>query len=69
MKWLKRLVRHDPFFFGLSLLFIGFCFIATGVTWVNFRDPPLLISTLGFGALGVFFIWLRQGGPDNRPKP
>lgn len=62
MKWWRRMLRRDPFFFGLTILFLGFAFVVTGVTWVNFRDWPLLIALATFAALTVLVFWLRSGG-------
>lgn len=69
MKRLRRVLRRDPFFFGLTLVFLGFCFVATGITWVNFQDPPLLIATIGFGALSMLVFWARSGKDDEQDRP
>ncbi len=55
---MRNRIKHDPFFFGLILLFLWFGGFSFGVTFYFFRDPGSLLATIGCCLVAaVLFRW------------
>ncbi|MBI4492911.1 MAG: hypothetical protein HY690_08980 [Chloroflexi bacterium] len=43
---MKQRLQRDPYFFAISLLFLGFLTVCLAITWRLFGDPVLLILSV-----------------------
>jgi len=55
---MRNRIKHDPFFFGLFLIFLGLAGFSLAVTFYFYRDPISLIATIGSCAFAcLLFRW------------